>query len=324
MEADVGFDVEPDGDLRPHVPTARPERARRRDGAVTASTIADVDVAVVGGGTGGHRGRGHAAPSRRARRGRSPDPAATPRATVGQSAPPGTDRVVRDVVGAHAFDEAAHLRSLGNRSVWGDADPVLTDFMFNPFGTGWHLDRAAFDARPPRGGGRRRGRRCCTARPSSVRDRGPAAGRSPRRISGSDRRARRCGPRVVCDASGRRAVVARAHGARLVHRDRLVAVVATAPRHPDDDDHTSLVEAVAEGWWYTAPGPDGSARVRVVHRPRPARPRRRHVAGGVRRGAAARPPRGCAPRWRGGRARRRPRGHGAPRPPDRRRVGRGG
>ena len=66
---------------------------------------------------------------------------------VGEGAPPGLDRVVDDVFGPGTFVPADHLRSLGNRAAWGHADLWCTDHMFNPFGTGWHLDRAAFDAR---------------------------------------------------------------------------------------------------------------------------------------------------------------------------------
>ncbi|MET0460828.1 MAG: oxidoreductase, partial [Ilumatobacteraceae bacterium] len=65
---------------------------------------------------------------------------------VGEGAPPGLDRAVDDVFGAGTFVAGDHLRSLGNRAAWGGDDLRQTDFMFSAFGTGWHLDRAAFDA----------------------------------------------------------------------------------------------------------------------------------------------------------------------------------
>ena len=65
---------------------------------------------------------------------------------VGEGAPPGLDRAVDDVFGHGTFVPTDHLRSLGNRAAWGTDDLLRTDFMFNPFGTGWHLDRVAFDA----------------------------------------------------------------------------------------------------------------------------------------------------------------------------------
>jgi flavin-dependent dehydrogenase len=200
-------------------------------GTAAAITIrrAGLDVAVVTG-----------TPDARARR-----------AHLGQTAPPGTDRVVHDTFGADAFDAHAHVRSLGNRSAWGHGDLTHTDFMFNPFGTGWHLDRAAFDARLL----------------AVTADAGVAV--LPGQLEQSRRDASwvldlRDGARqhplaakVVVDASGRRAVVARAHGGHVRRADRLVAVVAMVPASNDACGHASTVEAVRDGWWYTAPVPGG-------------------------------------------------------------------
>lgn len=198
-------------------------------GIAVASTLhrAGVDVVVVDGG------------------GRT-------RPWIAQSAPPGTDRVVCEVVGASAFDANAHLRALGNRSAWGSTQLVLTDFMFNPFGTGWHLDRGAFDERlidtaEHAGVTVMRGHTVVASerRPDRTWTLTFDAGNSARAITA----------RVVCDASGRRATIARAHGATTARADQLVAVTAVAARAHDDDDLTSTVQAVPDGWWYTAPVP---------------------------------------------------------------------
>jgi flavin-dependent dehydrogenase len=210
-----------------------------------------VDVVVVGGGPAGAAAAVTAAvggadvavvvgPRRRAH-------------VPGQSAPPGTDRVVHALFGHDAFDERAHLRSFGNRSAWGSDDLLLTDFMFNPFGTGWHLDRDAFDARLLQV--------AAAAGADVLRDttvESSAYDGTWTLVLRDDRGGSTLRAGAVCDASGRRAAVARAHGARVVRGDRLVAVASVAHRLPDDDDHTSTVEAVADGWWYTAPCPDGS------------------------------------------------------------------
>ncbi len=197
-----------------------------------ASTLhrAGVNVVVVAGATGAGR-----------------------RPSFGQSAPPGTDRLVRDLIAPTAFDPDAHLRSLGNRASWGSTSLVLTDFMFNPFGTGWHLDRAAFD------------RQLLDALAESgvevLRDQDVVASAHPREwqltVDGTTG-TRTLGARVVCDASGRRATVARAHGASTTRVDHLVAVACLVGRSDDDDDLTSTVQAVPSGWWYTAPVPGGS------------------------------------------------------------------
>lgn len=214
---------------------------------------------------------------------------------VGEGGPPGLDRAVDQVFGAGAFVRSDHLVSFANRSAWGSARPTDTDFMFNPFGPGWHLDRVAFDDR--------------------LRERTEAAGatvwsgtlRGDDQRSGSDvlehdaagrwHRERRwtlavetaAGTRevdasVVIDASGRSVAFARRHGGHLHVHDRLVAVVgvheASSPPRADEDgrdaatgtrerdpvvaddvDSATTLEACAEGWWYTAAIP---GRRRVV------------------------------------------------------------
>ena len=153
---------------------------------------------------------------------------------VGEGAPPGLDRAVDDVFGHGTFIATDHLRSLGNRAAWGTDELLCTDFMFNPFGTGWHLDRVAFDA--------------------SLLAAAEAAGATVR-TSLDDGEAVEAP--VVIDASGRRAVHARHRGARRIAGDRLVAVLATYPRADNDADATTTVEAVEAGWWYTCPIPQG-------------------------------------------------------------------
>jgi flavin-dependent dehydrogenase len=150
---------------------------------------------------------------------------------IGEGGPPGLARAVDDVFGAGAFVTADHLRSLGNRAAWGSAELQRTDFMFNPFGTGWHLDRVAFDARLL-----------------------AAAGTAGALVRSSLDGDAHTAP-VVIDASGRRAEHARQRGARRVATDRLLAVVTTYARAEDDTDSTTTVEAVEAGWWYTCPIP---------------------------------------------------------------------
>jgi flavin-dependent dehydrogenase len=168
----------------------------------------------------------------------------------GEGAPPGTDRTVRQVFGTETdpFDPTAHLPTYGNRSAWGSAELLATDFMFNPFGTCWHLDRASFDDRlldAAAAGGVRVWRDTAVVE-SSRRSDGWIL-----QLDGGTSGTLRA--RFVCDASGRRAVVARTHGARVVRSDLLTAVVGVLRAEAgDDDDATTTVEAARDGWWYTA------------------------------------------------------------------------
>jgi flavin-dependent dehydrogenase len=261
------------------------------------------DVVVVGGGP-----AGCAAAVTLANDGRSVlvldngrrGPGATPEASdreppvrIGEGGPPGLDRAVDQVFGPGAFVRDDHLVSFGNRSAWGSETPVDTDFMFNPFGPGWHLDRLAFDdrlrARAERAGATRW---FGTLRTDVARDEPDAlqhdrAGRWHRERRWTLAVETPAGTRevdtsLVLDASGRGATFARRHGGQLVTRDRLVAGVAVfdaaagpaatatgsgaatgagAPVVADDVDSTTTLEATEGGWWYTAAIP---RRRRVV------------------------------------------------------------
>src|SRR5260370_727160 len=62
--------------------------------------------------------------------------------------------------------------------------------------------------------------------------------------------------RFLVDATGRRAAVARRHGARLHAVDRLAAF-ARFFKMSSDHEPGVLIESFADGWWYTAGLPDG-------------------------------------------------------------------
>ena len=237
----------------------------------------------------------HGRPGPSGSEGREDAPAAPFR--IGEGGPPGIDRAVEQVFGPGAFVRADHLVSFANRSAWGSAHPTDTDFMFNPFGPGWHLDRVAFDARlrvrAAEAGatswfGTLRGD---DARPSGGALEHDAAGRWHRERRWTLQVETASGTRevdasLVIDASGRAAAFARRHGGRLIVADRLVALVAvydaTAVRVDtgrdgeqgdggvagvatvaDDLDSATTLEADAGGWWYTAAIP---GRRRVVAR----------------------------------------------------------
>lgn len=204
---------------------------------------------------------------------------------VGEGAPPGLDRAVDQVFGEGTFVRTDHLVSFGNRSAWGSDEPTGTDFMFNPFGPGWHLDRWAFDERL-RARARDAGATLWTgtvrwdeARRTADAIEHDDGGRwhHERRwtlLVETESGSREVDTSLVCDASGRSAAFARRHGGNRTLHDRLVAAVAvyragaangrTRPSGEtgaavvaDDLDSTTTIEAVRAGWWYTAAIPHG-------------------------------------------------------------------
>lgn len=168
----------------------------------------------------------------------------------GESLPPGMAGLVDAAFGAGLLDEDRHLIAYGTRSSWGSDDLVETDFLANPLGGGWLLDRARFDA-----DARARAEAAGATRVAG-RLEGIAAAPDGWDITLKD--GGRIAARFLLDATGRAAAVARRLGTGRDALDRQVALVATLA---DADPYRGTsVEAVADGWWYTTPLP-GSRRV---------------------------------------------------------------
>lgn len=180
------------------------------------------------------------------------------RPRVGESLTPSTRPLLDDLGVWDAFLGTNPIPSWGTRSIWSDptADAEAHSHLSNPYGQGWHVDRRAFDealalAAAGRGAELRCGTRVSAAAHHDDRwrlDLGTEAG-------GDD--AEQITARVVIDATGRSGRFARVLGARRLVFDHLVAV-GRVWHDVDSVDHCVLVEAVPEGWWYSAPLPGRS------------------------------------------------------------------
>jgi flavin-dependent dehydrogenase len=149
-------------------------------------------------------------------------------------------------------DEVA-LPAFGTAGAWGSDHVMERDFIYTGRGHGLHLDRRRFDQALSA---------CLKAFDSAART--GTQVRDVRRqgngwtllLDGSD------GPeqlsvRIIVDATGRQARIARRLGAERMVTDRLVGLVLHLELPEGPAVRTTLVEAVPEGWWYTAPLPHG-------------------------------------------------------------------
>ncbi|MEZ6141576.1 MAG: tryptophan 7-halogenase [Zavarzinella sp.] len=172
------------------------------------------------------------------------EPPAGPR--VGETIPPQANMLLSSL-GIDNLAADGHLPSHGTVSIWADAEPVENDFIFSPYGHGWHLDRAAFDARllktaSDRGANIFSGTRLLSARHVEhkwmiVADQG-------------DRQVKFQAD-FVLDATGRSSWFARRQGVTRIPSDRLVGIVGFFDTTEESDARTFL-EASEDGWWYAA------------------------------------------------------------------------
>ena len=235
--------------------------------------MTECDVLVVGAGP-----AGCATAIRTARAGLSTvllDRASPSRHWAGESLPPGMTKLVRSVFGDEILSEDLHRTAFGTRSVWGSAELVETDFLLNPLGEGWLLDRARFDHDAKR-----------TAAVAGV------AILEVRHLGSLTRDASAWHVDVgggsflsagfVVDATGRSAALLRKLGVGRIVADRQIAILAIYPDDGDDYSGTT-VEAVRDGWWYTTPLPGRTSRPRLPDRLRPLAARSTRLVRNARR-----------------------------------------
>ncbi|HET9256567.1 MAG TPA: FAD-dependent monooxygenase, partial [Pseudonocardiaceae bacterium] len=178
-------------------------------------------------------------------------------ARVGETLPPEIRLLLERLGVWDRFCRSGHTPTAGVVAAWGQAEPYPNDFILNPYGPGWRVDRARFDdmlatAAEQVGAVLRRQAtvRCCQWEPSGGWWLGASQDSHPLRLVSAG---------FLIDATGRTPSLWRHLGARRVAYDRLVGLVGfmTPARAPDCPDQRALVEATERGWWYSAWLPDG-------------------------------------------------------------------
>jgi flavin-dependent dehydrogenase len=178
---------------------------------------------------------------------------------IGESLAPNVQEPLRELGLWSEFLALAPLPSWGTGSLWGAAAQQAHSHLLNPYGCGWHVDRRAFDhllahAAAAAGASLFEG----VALQRSVHREGCWwLQTTPGTLKSEAPRQTLCA-RVLIDATGRRAQVARALGAQRMLFDRLVGVAVNWAGVAAAEQSHLLVEAAREGWWYSAPLPDGT------------------------------------------------------------------
>ena len=176
---------------------------------------------------------------------------------VGETLPPAANPLLARLGLTGDWTSVRHLRCPGTVCCWGDENPYINDFLFDPDGEGLHLNRVAFDA--------------AMARKSAdagaifligceVRSCFPDDGGWTVEIACS-RGDRRFQALTLIDAAGRRPWRGRPSRRRVF--DHQVALVGTLEIDDANTaaDRRTWIEAVCSGWWYSASLPDNRLAV---------------------------------------------------------------
>jgi flavin-dependent dehydrogenase len=164
----------------------------------------------------------------------------------GETLPPEVNPLLRELGVFEEFCASGPLESPGMVSNWGEVCDQQ-DYLCNPYGPGWHVNRNRFDAMLCR--------QAEMAGAVCFRSCRPAIGRA-----GAAWRVGEIEARVLVDATGRNGLRIADEGERETREteDRLLAIVLRLSRPPGvTHDLRTYVESAPDGWWYSAPLPHG-------------------------------------------------------------------
>src|SRR5262245_58955539 len=65
---------------------------------------------------------------------------------IGETLPPAIRKLLNCLGVWDQFLQEKHCPAIGTFSAWGQADLYENASIYNPYGTGWHVDRTRFDA----------------------------------------------------------------------------------------------------------------------------------------------------------------------------------
>jgi flavin-dependent dehydrogenase len=170
---------------------------------------------------------------------------------VGETLPPELRRPLMDLGVWERFLSSKPLESYGIRSSWETPAARHRDFLFNPYGCGWHVDRARFDAMLADAAAEAGAKLLLSAHVKSC----TMVGDQCQVDVAHDQNNLTFVGRVLVDATGRKALLTSRLGAQADVADRLIGAVTFCEL--SEPARWALIEAVEEGWWYSAPLPGG-------------------------------------------------------------------
>ncbi|WP_299817321.1 NAD(P)/FAD-dependent oxidoreductase [uncultured Roseibium sp.] len=194
-------------------------------------------------------------------------------ARVGESIPPDTRLLLNELGIWEEFLQQAHEPCLGSCSSWGDDVLGYNDFLFNPLGHGWHLDRIRFDQFLAKMAARKGITVCTNTRFVRCEPQG-SDGHGLSLQSKSDEKVKEISARFVVDAMGMHSGLARQMGARKRFLDRLICAYGFFDYSATHDfSRLTILESSEYGWWYAARLPNNKLAVAIASDPETVRQR---------------------------------------------------
>jgi flavin-dependent dehydrogenase len=194
------------------------------------------------------------------------DREAIPKPRAGESLPPAANKLLADMGLLEEFKQQGHLACFGNQSRWNSSYINETDFLRDPGGHGWHLDRSQFENWLRQKAISRGATLLAPARLEQLQSSEPDEQGYWQLTIKHGEKIHTVRARVLIDAGGRTPAIAKRLGATRIHRDRLVCSWLIGKDHASAENHSGLsyIESDEQGWWYTAPLPE-ARRIVAFH-----------------------------------------------------------
>ncbi|MEM7187407.1 MAG: NAD(P)/FAD-dependent oxidoreductase [Bacteroidota bacterium] len=169
--------------------------------------------------------------------------------TIGETLSPHAANMLKQMGIWENFVAEDFKKSYGTSAAWGSGKANHNEFIYTPFGFGWHLERAAFHRIMIAEARKRRVQFLFETRPDRFEERDVHwrvfANRNgkPTELSG----------KFIVDASGKNAVFAAGQGARKQVLDQLVGVYRYYELNSEEKQHVegTYIESDKNGWWYS-------------------------------------------------------------------------
>lgn len=170
---------------------------------------------------------------------------------VGETLPPAIRTLLGKLGVWEQFLAAKHMPSPGIVSVWGDSDVYENDFIFSPYGSGWHINRLRFD------------QMLATAAEAAgvVLYRSAFVASCTQETPGAWEIKTKCDNETInlqtsflVNATGRSGLTTSSAGKERIFYDKLVGLVKLLSVKAGESkrDARTLIEASENGWWYSA------------------------------------------------------------------------
>ena len=175
---------------------------------------------------------------------------------IGESCPPDTLFLLEKLGLSKKFQQDKHARCPGYASVWGRPDVGYNDFIVNPLGSAWRLNRKKFDQMLVDAATNRGAEIAWSSRFFEAQKNGVENGFSLKLMNADDKSVHTVQAKFVIDATGSIARFAKSIGIEKEVEDQLFAMARFVKLIDGHISKQVQLEATESGWWYNTLLPD--------------------------------------------------------------------